>query len=482
MLSIIIAFIVMIWVGVLITKKYKAQAVLFLGGMVLMLIAVYTNLGEILPEKERTGIMFFDMFEFIKKTLSSRAAGLGLNIMAVGGFARYMEHIGASKALVKLTINPLRKLKSPYIVMSAAWVIGMTLGLFINSASGLAMLLMVTVFPILIQLGVSRLSACAVIATTLCMDWSPGDTGSLLAAQISGMSITTYWTQYQVPTALCVIVVVAILHYFVQQWFDKREGHVHVALTAEELEKDKETMENLPPALYAVLPTIPLFLILFFSDIWVSWGKADDALEIFKWFATIPFLQWLATIKMDIVKAMLISLFIAMVVEYIRKRNAKEVMEGIQSFFDGLGMQMANVVTLIVAGETFARGLQSIGAIDAIIKGSQNMGFSGFGMVLVMVAIIGFSAIIMGSGNAPFFAFAALTPTVAAKMGLAPVLMIMPMHFIASIARNLSPITAVIVVTSSLGGISPFDLVKRTAIPMVGAAITMLAANYILFH
>lgn len=109
MLSIIIAFIVMIWVGVLITKKYKAQAVLFLGGMVLMLIAVYTNLGEILPEKERTGIMFFDMFEFIKKTLSSRAAGLGLNIMAVGGFARYMEHIGASKALVKLTINPLRK-------------------------------------------------------------------------------------------------------------------------------------------------------------------------------------------------------------------------------------------------------------------------------------------------------------------------------------------------------------------------------------
>lgn len=35
-------------------------------------------------------------------------------------------------------------------------------------------------------------------------------------------------------------------------------------------------------------------------------------------------------------------------------------------------------------------------------------------MMLVMVAIITFSAIVMGSGNAPFFAFAALTPAVAA--------------------------------------------------------------------
>lgn len=87
----------------------------------------------------------------------------------------------------------------------------------------------------------------------------------------------------------------------------------------------------------------------------------------------------------------------------------------------------------------------------------------------------------MGSGNAPFFAFAALTPTVAAKMGVAPVVMLMPMHFAASIARSVSPITAVIVVTANLGGVSPFDLVKRTAIPMAIAMIVMLATSFILF-
>lgn len=418
-----------------------------------MFAGVALGLGKILPVKEATGLVFFDAFEFIKKTLSSRAAGLGLNIMAVGGFARYMDHVGASKVLVRIAIKPLEKLHAPYLVMAAAWVIGMFLGLFINSASGLAMLLMVTMFPILISLGVSRLSACAVIATTLCMDWSPGDTGSILSATTAGLDITTYWTKYQVPVALSVMAVTAILHYFTQQWFDKRDGHV-VQKTAAAA---TQTEDVLPPTVYAILPTIPLFLILAFSDLWISW------------------------IKMDIIKAMLISVFITMVFEYFRHRDGKKVFSDLQSFFDGLGLQMANVVTLIVAGETFAKGLQTVGAIDTIINSAQASGFSGTGMIIVMVAIIGVSSIVMGSGNAPFFAFAALTPTVAAKMGIAPVLMLMPMHFAASIARSVSPITAVIVVTSGMGNVSPFDLVKRTAIPMAGAFIVNLAATFLYF-
>ena len=95
-LGVIISILITVWVGYLITKKYKPQPVLFMAGMILMGCAVALGVGAILPEKERTGLVLFDMFEFIRKTFSSRAAGLGLNIMAVGGFARYMDHIGAS--------------------------------------------------------------------------------------------------------------------------------------------------------------------------------------------------------------------------------------------------------------------------------------------------------------------------------------------------------------------------------------------------
>jgi DcuC family C4-dicarboxylate transporter len=404
--------------------------------------------------------VLFDAFEFIKKTFSSRAAGLGLNIMAVAGFARYMDHIGASRALVKLTIRPLLALHSPYIVMAGTWILGMCLGLAINSASGLAMLLMVTVFPILTGLGVSRLSAVAVIATTLCLDWSPSDTGTLLAANTAGIDPVTYWVKYQVPIAITVIPVVAVLHYFTQKWMDRRDGHVvePSAGIAVQNAPGKDGEQKTPPAFYAILPVIPLTLILCFSNLWIDW------------------------IKMDIVKAMFIGLAIAMAVEFIRSRDGKQVFADIQVFFDGLGMQMANVITLIVAGETFAKGLMTIGAIDAIINAAHESGLGAAIMVLVMVGIIAVCSVIMGSGNAPFFAFAAMTPEIAAKMSVPAVVMLLPMHFAASAARAISPITAVIVVSSSMGGVSPFDVVKRTAIPMIGALITLTVANFIYFY
>nr|WP_275983319.1 C4-dicarboxylate transporter DcuC [Propionivibrio soli] len=450
--------IVTFWAGFLIVKKFKPQPVLFMAGLVLMLVAVYLGLGVILPAKESTGLALFDAFEFIKKTFSSRAAGLGLNIMAVGGFARYMDHIGASKALVKLTIRPLLALRSPYIVMAGAWVLGMFLGLAINSASGLAMLLMVTVFPILISLGVSRLSAVAVIATTLCLDWSPSDTGTILAATTAGVDPVIYWVKYQIPIASVVIPVVAVLHFFTQKWMDKRDGHVvQVSELVAPVNKDGK-VEPLPPMIYAILPVLPLALILIFSDLWISW------------------------IKMDIIKAMFIGMAIGMIFEYVRLRDGMKVLADIQSFFDGLGMQMANVITLIVAGETFAKGLVAIGTIDSVISSAQTSGFGAAAMILVMITIIAVCSILMGSGNAPFFAFAALTPTVAAKMSVAPVVMLLPMHLAASAARAMSPITAVIVVSSGMGGVSPFDVVKRTWIPMAGALITLVVANFVFFY
>ena len=185
---------------------------------------------------------------------------------------------------------------------------------------------------------------------------------------------------------------------------------------------------------------------------------------------------------MDIVKAMLISLFLTMVIEYLRSWDGKKVFQDIQVFFDGVGMQLANVVTLIVAGETFAHGLRTVGAIDAIINGAQSSGMGAAGMIIVMVGIIAVSSVVMGSGNAPFFACASLTPVVAAKMSVAPVLMLLPMHFAASIARAVSPITAVIVVVSGMANLPPVEVVKRTAIPMAGALIVNVAATFFFFY
>ncbi|MBP2667559.1 MAG: anaerobic c4-dicarboxylate antiporter, DcuC family, partial [Firmicutes bacterium] len=84
-MGIVLSLIVTFWAGYLIVKKFKPQPVLFIAGMALMFFAVFFGLGNILPAKESTGFVIFDAFEFIKRTFSSRAGGLGLNIMAVAG-------------------------------------------------------------------------------------------------------------------------------------------------------------------------------------------------------------------------------------------------------------------------------------------------------------------------------------------------------------------------------------------------------------
>lgn len=451
MSGMLIALIVTIWVGFMIVKKFKAQTVLFVGGIVLMAATLMLGTGSVISSKMSTGNAWFDIFEFIKRTFSSRGASLGLMIMMVAGFAKYMDYIGASKVLVFLSAKPLAKLKAPYVVLALTYVLGQFLALFITSASGLGLLLMVTLYPVLIGLGVSPLSAVAVIGTTQSLDIGPGSGNSVLSATNSGMDISNYFVHYQIPVGLCIICMVAILHYVTQRYYDRKIEHVVVAKDV----MSKEEEQELPPKFYAILPCIPFVLILTFSQLVIK------------------------SVKMDVVTAMLITTAIAMLCEYVRKNDAKSVFSSIQVVFDGMGVQFATVITLIVAGETFANGLKSIGAIDGLINGAQSLGFGVLFMTVIMVLIISACAVVMGSGNAPFFAFAALVPAVASKVGVSAVSMLLPMQFAASIARSVSPITAVIVAVSGVAGVSPFDVVRRTFIPMLGALIINIIASFI---
>lgn len=456
MLSITLALIVTLGVGYLIVKKYKAQFVLLCGGIILMCFAVLFGLGEILPAEKSTGWVGFDIFEFIKTVLSSRAADLGLMIMAVGGFARYMDQIGASKALVNCAIKPLNAIKAPYVVLALSYIIGQILNVFIPSASGLGLLLMLTVFPVLIRLGISREGAAAVIGTAACLDLGPASGNAVLAAKTAGIEITEYFISYQLTLAIITMLVIAAAHFFVQKYFDKKRIAMGDQSAPELAEATAE--EAAPPAIYILLPLLPLALILTFSKFVID------------------------SVKMNVVTAMLISLFTAMLFELARKRNLKTVFAEMQVFFDGMGKQFAAVVTLIVAGETFAKGLTAVGAIDIIISSAQGSDLGAFAMTGIMVAIIALSAIVMGSGNAPFFAFAALAPKVATGLGIAPALILLPMQLTAGVARSMSPITAVIVAVSGVANVSPFELIKRTAIPMALALITIFFGTFVLYH
>ena len=245
------------------------------------------------------------------------------------------------------------------------------------------------------------------------------------------------------------MIAIAITHYFIQRYFDRRDG---IETTSFASPPDTRP-DDLPPLIYAILPIVPIGLVLVFSKLAI------------------------ATIKMPVVTAMLMSIALAMVFEFVHKRDIKSVAASIQVFFDGMGKIFATVVSLIVAGETFANGLMKIGAIDQIIAIAESSGFGAIGITLIMFLIVGACAVIMGSGNAPYYSFGALVPDITAKMGVSSISMITTMQFSASIARSASPITAAVVAVAGVAEVSPVDLVKRTAIPMAVALIVSFVAG-----
>ncbi len=453
MAGLILAGVVTAWLVYMIVKRYTPQPVLLIAGLTLLICAAVLKMGPLLPGKETTGLIWLDPFEIVKNLMSTRTAGLGMMLMAVGGFARYMEHVGASKALFALVASPLKVISSPYILLVFSFIITQILVLFIPSHAGLGLLLMVTMYPILIRKGVSKLSALAVIGCCQFIDHGPGSGNEILAAATSKIHPATYFVQYQLPITIPVIIAVAITHYVVQRWWDKREGFV--AGDAQTVEVKEDT--GRPPLIYAVLPVVPLALIMGFSPIFKS------------------------RITMDVITAMIISTLISIGFEYVRLRDARVVLGSLQMFFDGMGKIFAVVVSLIVCGEVFANGLMKIGAVDRLISGAHAAGFGVRSMIVAGSLIIAGTAFLMGSGNAAFFSFAALAPKIADHLGVSTVTVLLPMQIMTSFGRTVSPITAAIVAISGIAGVSPFQVVKRTAIPMAVAGVVNIAADFLIF-
>lgn len=95
-------------------------------------------------------------------------------------------------------------------------------------------------------------------------------------------------------------------------------------------------------------------------------------------------------------------------------------------------------------------------------------------MTLITFAI----SALMGSGNAAFFSFAPMVPDISRHIGSDIAVMMLPIQISAGIGRTLSPIAGVIIAIAGIAGVSPVDIVKRTAIPMLGGWLLMIALTF----
>jgi len=450
MLELLIGLVITIAVGYFIVKGYRAAGVLLTAGITLLLLTGVLG-HTILPAKvASTGNMVSDSLEYVKYMLQYRGGGLGMQIMLLCGFASYMTHMGANNVVVKQFSRPLSFIKSPYALLVAAYIVACLMSLAVSSATGLGVLLMATLFPMMTAMGISRPAAVAVCASPAAIILSPTSGDVVVAAEKSGMSLDVFAVQTVLPVSICAIIVMAAAAYFWNKYLDKKENTPMEKVDVSEIEADA-------PAFYAALPFLPIIGVFLFN------GTTIEGLYL------------------DIYTIVVGSIFIAALIDFVINRfDGKKTLEDLDSCYQGMADAFKGVVMLLVAAGVFAQGLMSIGAIDNLIGLAEQAGAGGIALMLLLTGLTVAAAIATGSGNAPFYAFVELAPSLAAKMGLSPAFLIIPMLQASNLGRTISPVSGVIVATSGMGKISPFEVVKRTSVPVLAGLVTVIIGTMVL--
>ena len=456
----LIAVLVIVCVAYMIVKKIYPTAVLMIAGLVLLILAAVLGTDPGIVVKKTTGSEFFDIFKVIEEVFSSSLAGLGLNIMCMGGFAKYMDKLEAGRALYDVVSAPLKYVKNPYMLAMAGFCVDQILGMAIPSASGLGLLMMVTMYPVFIRAGVPRMTAVCVIAAGRFFDLGPGSASCNMTAKTANIEWADYFINWQMGIYWALLPTMLVTMYFAQKYYDKKEGlDPDFEELREKFRQEEASVTDRAPKIYALLTMLPLILLLTFNPIVMGYFGFTK-------------------IKLGIPAAVIITIFVSMIFEYVRHRQFAEVMASMKVFFEGMGKYFALVVTLIVAGQVFGKGLTAIGAVNALIQGAESLGLGVMSIIVVMGIIIGFIAFLMGSGNAPFYSFASIAPSIAAKFGVHTADVLLPLQTMTGFGRTMSPVTGGIVAVAGIAGVSPFRVVHRNMIPLLCCCVVNFVTTY----
>lgn len=451
-MNIVICVIIIAITGILLMKRYQPQPILIGMGILMMYIAYEGSwINAILDESQSTGVLVFDAMDIVRITTSENVVSLGLMIMTCAGYAKYMEHIGAGTRLAHTFIKPLYRLNRPYIVLALMFLLNMGLSICVPNPLSLALLMMVTIYPVLLRLGVSPVGAAAVIATGHLMDVGPGAVSTLLIAKTLNIPVPNYFVGYQLRLYFLVAVVTAVAHFLWQRYRDCLDGPMDIG--------DCESIPEAPigPKIYMIFPLLPLCFILGFSQ------------------------YGLPGVKMNVTLAMMLAFGLALLAELIRHRNLRTVLKSTTVFFEGMGNQFSYAVTLIIGGQVFAQGLVSLGLIDSLVSALQTLSLNSVGLTSVMGGgMLGLS-MVTGSNVVPLFTLVPLVPDIVSNLGLDPITTMLGMQNGASLGLFLSPISPVMVGVAGVAHIKSVDLLKRTSIPVLVALITSCVGIWILY-
>ena len=125
-------------------------------------------------------------------------------------------------------------------------------------------------------------------------------------------------------------------------------------------------------------------------------------------------------------------------------------------------------------------GVKATGLIASLVAVVESNDMGSGVMAITLVFLLGIAALLTGSGNAALFSFSGMMPGIAGRMNASVVSLILPSQFAGGLFRSFSPVAGVIIAVAGAANVTPFAIVKRTSVPMLGGVIATLVASHLL--
>lgn len=437
-------------------RRYNPSVTLLLMGMMMFFLATLLGVAKPLELEHSSGLLFFDFFSHVISNFTGRVASTGLLIMLIGGYVEYMKKINANDALIYVSMQPLSILKQyPYLAAIMIIPIGQILFMATPSAVALGLLLITTIYPVLISLGVSRLTAVSVIAACTVFDMGPTSSNAFVAATTI-QADTIFYFGRQLRVTLPLTIVMMILLYIANKYFDRKDN---AGVVSSARHSDIQELIKSTPLFFAILPTLPLLFTIIFSR----------SINLFHLGVTV-----------DIAALILVSLFIAATAYFFRNMSLRQTFASFTPFWIGMGRTFTSVIVLIVCAEIFALGLMNLGLIEMLAALVQTLGLNSIFVIILMTVFTFTASLITGSGVASFTAISGFVPEIAANFDISAINMMIPVQLSAGLGRAASPIAIVVIAISEIAGVSPFDIARRNSVPFLIIALMIVALSYLL--
>ena len=363
-----------------------------------------------------------------------------------------MQSIKAADMFATLLAAPVRRLHSRYLVAALSIMIGVVIGIVLQSSFVIIALMLATVYPVLRVAGCSNETCATALIIPTMVTISPARTSYYMAVsalKLENVSVPEWFVRVQLPVGMAETLALMVLFVLVNRHFDKKENKV--GGPAEEVEI-KSAKDLGVPRYFAILPLLPLILCVVFSSL------------VLKNLVITP------------VGAVLISLVISFAVHAVSVRSLTAALTGFAALFKGMGKIMESMGPILLFGTTFADVITKAGGMTILVNFCAQ--FANGTVLLAIVGLIGFVILFLtGSymGNvALMFPF---VQSVCDVSGMDPVGACTAVLLTMAAGGGICLVSAANLLSCKATNTNIVSVVKRMIVPAVGGAIVVFCAS-----